>query len=152
MSFHKRFYDPEMAERYLEKVSWQVNNSITGMPEIDNPLCLGSVGDKQTTFPPNVRPKRCPDILALCTEHLHEERNSLKWYLLLTGDAGDLWKRKLQQNLLLVVDDVHSRPVDGNYDVILGQIWAWNTEQNHFFSAKSSSCPFRIVPEYRKAS
>lgn len=50
MSFHKRFYDPEITEIHLEKVSWQANNSITGMPEIDNPLFFGSVGDKQTTF------------------------------------------------------------------------------------------------------
>ena len=42
--------------------------------------------------------------------------------LLLTGDAGYFWEGQLQEDLFLVVDDVDTRPVDGDDDVILGEI------------------------------
>ena len=41
----------------------------------------------------------------------------------MTGDSGDLGEGELQQNLLLVIDHVHSGPVDGDDDVVLGEIW-----------------------------
>ena len=42
--------------------------------------------------------------------------------LLLTGDGGYLREGELQQDLLLVIHHVHPRPVDGDDDVILGQV------------------------------
>ena len=44
--------------------------------------------------------------------------------LLLTGDSGDLGEGELEQNLLLVIDNVHPGPVDSDDDVVLGQIWS----------------------------
>lgn len=37
------------------------------------------------------------------------------------GDGRDLGKRELEKHLLLIVDDVDARPVDGDDDVVLGQ-------------------------------
>ena len=41
----------------------------------------------------------------------------------MTGDSGDLREGELQEDLLLVVHHIDSGPVDGDDDVVLGQIW-----------------------------
>ena len=52
--------------------------------------------------------------------------------LLLTGDSGDLREGELQQDLLLVVHHIDSGPVDGNDDVVLGQIWTWKYNSSYY--------------------
>ena len=49
--------------------------------------------------------------------------------LLLAWDAGDFREGEFQQHLLLVVDDVHPGPVDGDDDVIFGQVGALMKEK-----------------------
>ena len=53
-------------------------------------------------------------------------------YLLLAGDTGDLREGQFQQDLLLIVDDVDPGPVDGDDDVIFGQIGAYRLSQNYY--------------------
>ena len=71
---------------------------------------------------------------------LHQNRNvtaALNLFcfsqdLLLTGDGGDLREGELQQDLLLVVHHIDSGPVDGNDDVVLGQIWTWKYNSSYY--------------------
>ena len=45
----------------------------------------------------------------------------------MTGDSGDLREGEFQQNLLLVIDNIDPGPVDSDDDVVLGQIWTWDS-------------------------
>lgn len=40
------------------------------------------------------------------------------------GNGRNFWKRKLQKDLFLVIDDVDARPVDGDDDIVLRQTWS----------------------------
>ena len=53
-----------------------------------------------------------------------KDKKNVLLHLLLAGDAGDFRKGEFQQHLFLIIDDVDTGPVDGNDDVIFGQIGA----------------------------
>jgi len=36
-------------------------------------------------------------------------------------DCSDLWERQFKKHLLLIINDIHSSPVDGNDDIVLWQ-------------------------------
>ena len=40
----------------------------------------------------------------------------------MTGNSSNFWEWKFQQNLFLVIYDVNSGPIDGNDDIVFGQI------------------------------
>lgn len=51
--------------------------------------------------------------------------------LLLTGNSCDFRKTKLQQDLFLVINNIHSSPIHSNNYIIFGKVWSQTMIENY---------------------